>query len=175
MNDWINGSEDRIRGMDIIQNLFREETMRELNREYSELLASVNERKGYSIEDELCDISKEFESQGMRYSTAPVMTGKGNYVRLVFRKKFIILFPGQTDRSIRLCKLKRELIEVKNESGSNGDLQSLNRMRPLEIKREMIDDEDFFDFEGILNKLPEKIQRKKGGNKAAFLYIIPAI
>jgi hypothetical protein len=67
------------------------------------------------------------------------------------------------------------LIEVKNESGSNGDLQSLNRMRPLEIKREMIDDEDFFDFERILNKLPEKIQAKQGGNKAAFLYIIPAI
>jgi hypothetical protein len=67
MNDMISGSEDRIRGMDIIQNLFREETMRELNREYSELLASVKERKGYSIEDELCDISKEFESQGMRY------------------------------------------------------------------------------------------------------------
>lgn len=175
MNDWINESEDRIRGMDIIQNLFREETMRELNREYSELLESVHEQKGYSIEDHLSEISKEFETQGMRYSTAPVITGKGNYVRLVFRKKFIILFPAKTDCSIKLCKLKRELIEVKNVSGSNGDLQSLNRMRPWEIKREMIDDEDFFAFEEVLRKLPERVQMKKGGDKAAFLYIIPAI
>ncbi|MFZ2970967.1 MAG: hypothetical protein WA063_07515 [Minisyncoccia bacterium] len=83
----------------------------------------------------------------------------------MFRRKFIILFPYDTDCAIRLCKLKRELIKLRNANRPDGDLRFPDQMRFCEVKRESIDDEDFFDFEKILKRLPEKIQKRRAALK----------
>jgi len=169
--DRINENENRIRGMDFIHHLFDKETVQELNSEYFGLLAGLNGKKYPDIDDELYEISREFNPKGLKYSMTMLITKNGHYARLVFRNKFIMLFPRKTDDSIKLCKLKNELIGVKNVSRSNGDLEGLNKMNSWQIKREAIDDEDFFEFEEILKRFSERIQKRKAAIKAASLYM----
>ncbi len=80
MNNRIEKDEHRIRGMDFIQNLLEAETVSELNKEYSELLMGLNGQKNIMMSDELAEALKEFKGIRMRYSTSPVITGRGNYI-----------------------------------------------------------------------------------------------
>lgn len=168
MEDRNDKKANRIKGMDLISDLLEEDLVRELNAGYNELLICLNGQKNNSLSDELGEILKEFKAQGMRYSTAPVVTGKGVYVRFVFRNRFIILFPYQVEGSIRLCKYKRELIGTKNMNDPNGEQRFLNQIRFSEMRRESIEDKDFFELEEMLKKIPGKIQVRKVALKPLF-------
>lgn len=153
---------DGIKGMDFINSLFEEEMIRKLNQEYGEFLFALNGQKNNSMSDELGELLKEYELRGLKYSTAPVITGKGSYMRFVFRKKLIILFPHGADREIVLCKQKREIIKLKDACAFSNDVYTANH-------RKLIADNDFFEFESILSELRGKIQLRKAA-VAAFLY-----
>lgn len=169
MNNGIEKDEERIRGMDFIHHLFREETVQELNGRYIELLTSLDGQKVYRIEEELVEILKEYDMHGMWHSSCPVMPGKGIYEKFVFREKFLLLFPYTADNSIKLCKHKRVSVKIKNISKMNCGSGSMEEMRFREIRSGDIEDKDFFEFEGILKQLPGKIQKRSAALKKLLL------
>lgn len=150
----------RIKGMDFIDNLFEEGLLKEMNLEYGKLLIALNGSKNNSLTDELAEMLKTHEKKGLKYSTAPVITEKGWYVRFVFRKRFVILFPRGAEAAIRLCKLRRELIKTRGVGTSSGNYRMFGGAKFQEIRREMVNDEDFFEFENILKNIIEKMSDK---------------
>jgi len=51
----------------------------------------------------------------------------------------------------------------------SGDRNYMDQARLCDIRREMIDDKDFFEFEGILKKLPDMIQDRNAAIKSRVL------
>lgn len=168
--DRIKGSEDKIRGMDIIQRLFKPETVQNLNEAYSKFLEELDGQKGNPPDFELMNILNEYEALGLRYSTSYVMTRAGYYYRFVFRKKFVILLPSKNGSDVKLCKLKAGIVALKGVDEKNGDLYIANRYKFDVVERESIDDPDFSKFEEILEKLPDKMTSKVAAIKSRFLF-----
>lgn len=164
-----NINEEKLRGMDLIQHLLDEERIAKLNERYLGLMEIVKTLAESSIDYELAELMKEFETDGIKCSTSSVITAKGNYYRFVFKNKFVILFPYNKEHFVRLCKKKSEMIRLKDIDEVNGDLYAVNRYRFQEVTREKIVDEDFFDFEAVIERIDDKMNKRIAAIKSRFL------